>query len=927
MRDGLISNQIRGLHQDSLGYMWIATWDGLSRLDGHVFRNYNTDNGLKHNVINDIISITPQEIYVAENDGTIDVIRSGLVDSLSSKTGVVVNQFYLSMNRDILATTDHNGICHMQTDGSASIKCGKITHSIKQFFRFGEYYAVIGILGSHSGILDNNQKYIRQWELPGTEFFSLLGDTENRIWIGTSDGLYYLNIADSIDPLALNPARTIYPNLPADHAQVNVILQSKNKELWFGTNTGLLRLKLDGSVRQYNRSNGLINSEITCLYEDKSHVLWIGTEQGVSKMDLQTTIEVHTFEKTQGSSATAIVGMNKDGDILCIDDYSTVYQINQGIPQQQFQVEIPGMKLYGITKTTDQNLITTSMGLVELDGRPSVWKFPPQYPRTAYVLWADSLVYYIFNQAIASCDQKDCMLDSTGFEVLVTTLHPDGRIFIGTWGGGLFCGRPQKGRRTFLWEDWSAQLPEKTVRSLFIDSRENLWIGTRYSGVVCMTTDDQTHKAVNYFNQKNGLMSDWISVVQEDAQGNIWIGSHSGLDKLVRDTLGYEVYPFSRLFELYTVINSIAADKNGDLWCGTKSGLVHIIDGRPEKDQEIIVRLTRAKIGSFDLCDPQGNRPISMPYNKNLATFEFASPNYFNSRQIEYQYRLIGSTDTSWSHHANSHQVTYANLRPGKYLFEVRPLSWNLQKYQNATLAFWIQAPFWERPWFILLLFVVCLSAFYFFYKFRINQLRRIHVLRQRIATDLHDNIGSSLTHVNILAQLGKTGLSNNTDHLFHRIGEEVQSSSEALDDIIWSTQSDNDALEDLIARMQRYGAELFDPQVTTFGIETVGLGDHLVLDMELRGDLYLIYKELLRNVVKHAQAGDVRVLLGKQDHGIYLHVTDNGIGFDQQKPTARNGLANIRRRAEKWQGHLQIKSSKNRGTDIKVTLRKRKST
>ncbi|MDQ6843633.1 MAG: histidine kinase, partial [Bacteroidota bacterium] len=211
----------------------------------------------------------------------------------------------------------------------------------------------------------------------------------------------------------------------------------------------------------------------------------------------------------------------------------------------------------------------------------------------------------------------------------------------------------------------------------------------------------------------------------------------------------------------------------------------------------------------------------------------------------------------------------------------------------------------------------------YFLYRYRINQLLRVQKVRNNISSDLHDDIGARLTNINILTMLGKQNVKQpeTTSSYLTRIANEIQSSGEALDDIVWSINSSNDSLPEIIARMRRYAADAFDATNISLQFNSdKQLLNHSV-DMEQRRDLFLVYKEAINNIQKHAQATAVNINVREEKRSIRITINDNGKGFDVTQPTHRNGLKNMQSRIEKWKGNFTITSSLETGTVINISL------
>jgi len=206
-------------------------------------------------------------------------------------------------------------------------------------------------------------------------------------------------------------------------------------------------------------------------------------------------------------------------------------------------------------------------------------------------------------------------------------------------------------------------------------------------------------------------------------------------------------------------------------------------------------------------------------------------------------------------------------------------------------------------------------------YRFRIAQMQHVQSVRDRIAADLHDDIASSLTHINILSEIGKQQRpGNGGPELFERIGSEVQNSSEALDDIIWSVRTRRDSVGDVLARMRQYAAEIFEPVEIQLHIKENVEGIQS-LEMEFKRDFYLVYKELLRNILKHAEATRVDIDINVNRTRATFHISDNGKGFDIDMPTQRSGLFNIKERVKKWNGTVSWNTGPEKGTKVTVEM------
>src|SRR5450432_1068116 len=268
--------------------------------------------------------------------------------------------------------------------------------------------------------------------------------------------------------------------------------------------------------------------------------------------------------------------------------------------------------------------------------------------------------------------------------------------------------------------------------------------------------------------------------------------------------------------------------------------------------------------------------------------------------------------------------LNFANLKPGKYTFQVKTINTNeVNNFGMASLILIITPAFYQTQWFLALCLLLFTAAIYALYRYRIQQLLRVQKVRNNISSDLHDDIGARLTNMNILTMLSEQNLGNPeiSGTYLSRISGEIQSSGEALDDIVWSINSNYDSLAETIARMRRYAAEQFEPTNIAFEFKTDVFRIHHKLMMDQRRDLFMVYKESITNILRHSGASKVSINIMNIKKQLHVSITDNGKGFDLSKPTHRHGILNMHTRIKKWQGKLTIESSPVSGTTIIICL------
>lgn len=274
--------------------------------------------------------------------------------------------------------------------------------------------------------------------------------------------------------------------------------------------------------------------------------------------------------------------------------------------------------------------------------------------------------------------------------------------------------------------------------------------------------------------------------------------------------------------------------------------------------------------------------------------------------------------------------VNFFNLPGGKYVARFVDLNTG----DSLVQKFEIESSFWQRWWFppfILLIFTVVIGIiFYYIYKIRLRQQLQTQLIRDNIARDLHDDIGSYLGSISILSQSVDTLISKNPDKAklsIGKIGDTARQIMDTMGDIVWSINSNHDSMPMVIQRMRDLASELLSEQgiVTDFVIdETI---QKLSLTLEKRRDFYLIYKEAVTNIQKYAGASKVEIRIGREGDDVQLMVKDDGTGFEvsdprQRKSNGGNGLINMQTRAGRLGGELDIISNPGSGTSIELRFK-----
>jgi two-component sensor histidine kinase len=449
---------------------------------------------------------------------------------------------------------------------------------------------------------------------------------------------------------------------------------------------------------------------------------------------------------------------------------------------------------------------------------------------------------------------------------------------------------------------------------------DNLWIGTQFDGL--WQTNVKFEKPV-VTSVDDGLPSMGISSMVKDKENNLWILTSSGAVKFQVADRKITVFDKKDGIQNLDELNSLFID-NDNVVIGGRGCIYNLTPGRILKNMRPPnVFITNLKIFDKDY-NVEKSKPIELNYNQNYFTLEYAAINFTRPKLNRYAYKMDG-LDTKWNDAGSRRYVSYANLQEGSYTFNVKACN-NEGVWNNvpARLVIIITPPFWHRWWFYLSLIIVISAIIYSLYIYNINQLKIRLQIRDKIARDLHDDIGSTLSGINIFSKIAlqkMNAVEPGGFELFEKISDRSQKTLDALSDIVWSINTRNDGMDNLLMKANEYLA-ILEAQGIGFDFRVDPDMEHMKFEMILRRELYLIFKEAVCNAAKYAQCSFIKINLSHYKETCTLTVQDNGVGFNVDAVSSGNGIYNMRQRAEKMNGELTIESKENEGTTIILNFR-----
>ncbi|MBI2837168.1 MAG: hypothetical protein HYX75_02565 [Acidobacteria bacterium] len=476
-------------------------------------------------------------------------------------------------------------------------------------------------------------------------------------------------------------------------------------------------------------------------------------------------------------------------------------------------------------------------------------------------------------------------------------------------------------------------LRESFAFDIHFDRAGELWLATS-AGVVHSRNPGADRPKFERWATLDGLASHDVRCIAEDQYGRLYFGSGRGIVRFD---------PRTRSLRHYTTEDGLAnpevlvahRDRHGDIWFGTEQGISRLIPSEDPPPVPPAVYLTAARFGgvphSISEIGELSVGPVTLQPGHNRVQIDFVAIGFAPGESMRYQYRLEG-LDTDWCQAADSRAVDYAELGPGSYGFTVRSVSSSgLASDRPASASFIILRPVWQRWWFLVLAGVTLTASAYAFHRLRVQRLLAIEQVRTRIATDLHDDIGSSLTQMSIMSEVARQQLSGHDEkvsELVSKVAEASRDLVDAMSDIVWAINPKRDSLQDLVYRMHRLASDVLTARDVMFDFTTEGRIDATTLSPGSRRDLFLIFKEALNNIARHSECTTVQISIAAGGRWLDIRLRDNGRGFDPSIAYDGNGLESMRARAAALGGTLEMTSAAGQGTDVhgRIPLRGRRA-
>jgi signal transduction histidine kinase/ligand-binding sensor domain-containing protein len=949
-RDGLISNRVRSIYQDSKGKIYFNTLNGLSIYDGARFTNYTSEDGLSNDMVNCVMEMGDDSVWVVTNTGRINYIKKGIVKTvnLRDSTLPIINNLCRTGNSSLYAASD-GGLLVFENNGFSRLPFVDLHGAnLNSFMAFVVPYKNYLLVIRDYTLVENNQHVLYLYDCihkkivsqtsPGFPVYSIAHSNDGRIWISSRKGIQQLDI-DSIN------RGKIYPrDVPSKYQHLNGwyshIYFDQHNNCWL-TDGGYTLKKCDtaGNTIVYTTASGLNTTDISYVFQDREGIIWLASNgSGVSKL-MHPNLALIT--KPFGLSAPGTLVASADSSHLLL--YSL-----QDKKIIRFTDLENAQRLRVLAKDDMMYIAATPAGWFGISSQQIFkLKIEGSSVRAALVFTDTSA-----NRFGASCVDRNgnliisgshCLSAVTGNTVvqipmgkMADQLAVDGHgnIWAASRGEQLTKHSTNPGKpSTYLHPElvFEKELKGINPRALAVDNNNRIWIGTRWKGIYVFEVEKEKLKLLHHFTSKTGLTENFVSWLSCDNENNIWAGSPSGLDKICIKKDRYVIENLTRQNNLYQYVYSVVIDKHKTAWVLCSRGLIKLTPVNPKPSGYTPqLQFTQIRNGTDNL-DASSN--LFLRHNQNNLGFYFAATSYLDEKQIQYRYMLEGSSHAEWIELGNNAYVSFIDLRPGNYILHVKA-EFPAGRYaeQSLQFPFSIAPPWWRSWWFRLGMGIfgtgLVAGSIRFYYRRKLEKQKlvlekqqAVEKERTRIATDMHDDLGAGLSRIKFLSEtIGiKKQQQQSIDEDIIRIREYSHDMIDKMGEIVWALNEKNDSLSDLLSYTRSYAVEYLSQNGIRCRVSAPDNFPNGFVSGEFRRNIYLTVKEALHNVVKHSQASELTLVIHNSKN-LVIEIQDNGVGFDKNNVRAfSNGISNMQKRIEEIGGRIEILNQN--GTLVKISV------
>ena len=715
LENSITNNYIVDIKQDNSGNIWVGTANGLSKIDTKtdLITNYNMNDeekSLSHYNIGDILITKSGDVLVGTSDGlNIYNEKKDEFYRIFNKDSDLSSQFIRSLaedeNQNIWVATN-NGIDKIDIKNNKNIISFKTGHGKFDISENDIYvvrydpkgYIWAGALKEGLNRIDINTNEVKQYKndyrdeksLPGNYVKDILRDSSGNLWVGTDNGLAKYN--EQTENFATYKNK-IYDKTSLVNDEVFSIQEDESGLIWVGTYAGISMFDPNTNIEHYKKDpfdeNSISDNSIHGIYEDKDGLLWVGTNSKGVNVINRKNYNVKHLNKTSKDYPISDDNIN---DVVGIDNKIFIATKN-GL--NEVDKDLKTINIYN----TEDGICNNNITALFADSKKNVWI------GTANGI---SVLNTNTNEII---DITDILTNHNIEDQYIKVIYEDskGNYWVGCFiDGGLVKIDPNK--RTI--ENYRNKKEDKTsissnnIRSIVEDKNGNLYIGTSYG----LNKLNESNNTFERYLEKDGLSNNTVYGLLVDDNNNLWASTNLGISKLDTNTM---------TFETFNIIDGFQGNEfNGRAYYKNKSGELFFggINGLNIFRPDDINRSRYVPKVIFDEFKVNGKvyKDINnqeFKYNENTINISVFISNYKNTKNIQYMYKLEGVSD-SWDI-SRSNNINYSDLAPGTYTLKIKARSYSGKVSDESAVKFIIKPPIWKSKAAILIYLIIIIIVIY----------------------------------------------------------------------------------------------------------------------------------------------------------------------------------------------------------------------
>ena len=943
LQDGLSQSTVYSFLEDELGYIWIGTRDGLNRFDSDNFvtfyPSFEDSNSLSNRSVRSLVRDKNGFIWVGTDGGGVDRLDPSsnsftklcaLVISNNCELETNITSLEIS-NNILLIGTRNRGFFSFDISERILKKELEITSTIWEIQTTNDKI----LLATSSGMAaygSNEVEYIFQEE----EIRSIEHFIDEKFLIGTKTKgvLIYDFSSKKVDTF----------NSIISSIEIASIEIDDDGKVWIATDSqGLFLTERDGRIIKHfkastQQANQLQSNSIRTLFKDSNGIIWIGTNNSGFSNYFNYRYQFNSYSKETTNdqlSSDVILSFNElnNGNILIgteqqglfnFDPVSSSFKAinvfeNESIVaiekdlKDQIWVATDGS---GLMKINNQNYLETVKNIDNLSDESIL---------SLEVDKNEDIIAGSYKGLNVISDDKVLELSYApkylqGDRILAIEELKNNEYLLGTFANGLvlFNRENQVFKKYNSYSNSLVRNPER-IQVIHVDRKRRIWLGT-YSGLYSFDKQTETFKV---YSVKDGLPSDVVYGILEDKNQKLWLSTNAGISKFD---------PEIGIFINYSISDGLLSnefnggayfqDSKENMYFGGVHGFVKF---NPIKVKETYIPSNIIVHGmnvDGDILNLLNHDDLVIHDKKDFIQFDFSYLNFINSEKFILEYKLSGLSE-NWIPVNKRRSINFSGLAPGDYRFQLRASNniGEISTYSKA-ISFYIKPAFYKTWYFTAIIILFIVIAIYSLFRYRMFYLLREEETRNRIARDLHDDLSATLSSISFFSEAAKRETDTSESHSLYlrRIDESALEAKEKINDIIWAIDPQNDDWDAFIAKCKRYAAEMLESKNIEYVID-IDESACKINTLNLRQNIWLIYKEVVTNIVRHSYAKNSKIVLTKQSNRLLLFVEDDGIGFKEENRKKGNGIANITYRVKKMNALHTLESDVNKGTKWKFII------